>query len=79
MGGFGGLDWGVAAAIVRGVNGVVLWEKMVWSGVVWTNGGVVVARLVCGRGISTCVEAGMFGSVGSYGVGGGSCFGTYIG
>lgn len=75
MAGFGRLDWGVAAEIVRGVNGVALWEKMAWSGVVWTKDGVVVAGLACGREISTWVEAGMFGSVGSYGVDGDSAFG----
>ena len=49
---FGRLDWG-AAAIVKGVNGEVFWAKMFWSGVAWTNGGVVVAGLICGRDIST--------------------------
>ena len=44
------------------------WEKGVWNGVVWTNGGVVVAGLACGMEISTWVEDSMFGSVGSYGV-----------
>lgn len=34
MAGFGRLDWGVSAAIVRGVNGVAFWAKMAWSGVV---------------------------------------------
>ena len=43
-------------------------EKGVWNGVVWTNGGVVVAELACGMEVSTWVEDGMFGSVGSYGV-----------
>jgi hypothetical protein len=47
---------------------VLVWEKGVWNGVVWTNGGVVVAGLVCGMETSTWVEDGMFGSVGSYGV-----------
>ena len=75
MGGVGRLVWGVAAAIVKGGNGVVLWEKMAWGGVVWTKDGVVVAGLACGREISTWVEAGMLGSVGSYGVDGGSAFG----
>ena len=53
MGGFGRLGWRAAAAIVKGVNGEVFWAKGVWNGVVWTNGGVVVAGLVCGREIST--------------------------
>ena len=53
MGGFGRLGWRAAAAIVKGVNDEVLWAKGVWNGVVWTNGGVVVARLVYGREIST--------------------------
>ena len=75
MGRVGRLGWGVAVAIVKGGNGVVLWEKMAWSGVLWTKDGVVVAGLACGREISTWVEAGMFGSVGSYGVDGGSAFG----
>ena len=44
------------------------WEMGVWNGVVWTNGGVVVAGLACGMEIPTWVEDGMFGSVGSYGV-----------
>ena len=44
------------------------WEMGVWNRAVWTNGGVVVARLACGMEISTWVEDGMFGSVGSYGV-----------
>ena len=32
MGGFGRLGWGVAAAIVKGVNGELFWVKGVWSG-----------------------------------------------
>ena len=44
------------------------WEMGVLNGVVWTSGGVVVAGLACGMEISTWVEDGMFGSVGSYGV-----------
>ena len=43
MGGFGRLGWRVVAAIVKGV----------WDGVVWTNGGVVVAGLAYGMEIST--------------------------
>ena len=53
MGGFGRLGWRAATTIVKGVNGEVFWAKIVWNGVVWTNSGVVVARLVCGREIST--------------------------
>ena len=44
------------------------WEMGVWNRAVWTNGGVVVVGLACGMEISTWVEDGMFGSVGSYGV-----------
>ncbi len=68
MGGFGRLGWKVEAAIVKGVNDEVFWVKGVWDGVVWTKDGVVVARLACGIEISTWVEDGMFGSVGSYGL-----------
>ena len=32
MGGFGRLGWRAAVAIVKGVNGEVFWEKIVWSG-----------------------------------------------
>ena len=53
MGGFERLGWGAVATIVKGVNDEVFWVKGVWDGVVWTNGGVVVAGLVCGRDIST--------------------------
>lgn len=53
MGGFGRLGWRAATTIVRGDNGEVFWEKIVWSGVAWTNGGVVVGGLVCRREIST--------------------------
>ena len=53
MGGFGRLGWRAATTRVKGVNGEVFWAKIVWSGVVWTNGGVVVARVVCRREIST--------------------------
>ena len=53
MGGFGRLGWRAAAAIVKGVNGEVFWVKGVWNGVVWTKGGMVVARLACGMEIST--------------------------
>ena len=52
MGGFGRLGWRAATSIVKGVNGEVFWEKIVCNGVVWTNGGVVVAGLACGREIS---------------------------
>ena len=69
MGGFGRLGSRAVAEIVKGVNGEVFWAKGVWDGVVWTNGGVVVAGVACGMEISTWVEDGMFGSVGSYGVG----------
>ena len=69
MGGFGRLGWRAAAARVKGVNGEVFCVKGVWDGLVWTNGGGVVTRLVCGMEISTWVEVGMLGSVGSYGVG----------
>ena len=79
MGGFGRLGWRVAATIVKGVNGEVFWAKGVWDEVVWTNGGEVVTGLVCGMEISTWVEAGMFGSVGSYGLGGGSSCDIYEG
>ena len=53
MGGFGRLGWRAATTIVKGVNGEVFWAKRVWSTMVWTKGGVVVARLVCRREIST--------------------------
>lgn len=46
MGGFARLGWRAAATIVKGVNGEVFWEKIVWNG-------VVVAGLVYGREIST--------------------------
>ena len=62
MGGFGRLGWRAAVAIVKGVNGEVFWAKGVWDGVVWTNGEVVVA---CRMEISTWVEYGMLGFVGS--------------
>ena len=68
MGGFERLGWTTAAAIVKGVNGEVFWAKGVWNGVVWTNGGVLVVGLACGMEISTWVEDGMFGSVGSKGL-----------
>ena len=69
MGGFGKLGWRAVVAIVKVVNGEVFWVKGVWDGLVWTNGGGVVTGLVCRMEISTWVEAGMLGSVGSYGVG----------
>ena len=69
MGGFGRLGWREIVAIVKGVNGEIFWAKIVWNGVVWTNGGVGVVGLACRMKISTWVEDDMFGSVGSYGVG----------
>ena len=68
MGGFGRLGWRAAAVIVKEVEDEVLWVKGVWNEVVWTKGGVVVTGLACGMEVSTWVEDGMFGSVGSYGV-----------
>ena len=53
MGGFGRLGWRATMTIVKGVNNEVFWAKGVWDGVVWTNGGVVVARLACGMEISS--------------------------
>ena len=52
-GGFGRMGWREAVAIVKGVNDEVFRVKGVWGGVVWTNGGVVVAGLACGMEIST--------------------------
>ena len=53
MGGFGILVWRAIEAIVKGVNDEVFWVKSVWDGVVWINGGVVVAGLACRMEIST--------------------------
>ena len=76
MGGFGRLGW--RAAVAR-VNGEAFRAKGVWDGVVWTNGGGVVTGLVYRMEISIWVENGILGSVGSYGVGGGSSCDIYKG